>query len=240
MVHAEFGDLAGEQAVFALFADEQGSFEFMLGLPAPRTTIEGGTENLVLEATRRLDEARRDDEQTVDMEMVPGFSEDADGGGDHSLNQSEVALLRLVDGRRSVAEIAKSASIDPDKARTTVQRLLDVGIIKLAGRRPRTARLVTRISSHRMTQGTAGIDPSIMNSWQKALGYAAQSVACRRPDGKVCILAVAAVPEAGPFLLITRDTLMQADLVVNQPLLVKPVPRAAPSQESRSRQRGES
>lgn len=227
VVHAEFGELTGEPAVFALFADEQGSFEFMLGLPAPRTTIEGGTENLVLEATRRLDEARRDDEQTVDMEMIPGFSDAADGGGDHSLNQSEVALLRLVDGRRSVAEIAKAAGIEAESARATVQRLLDVGILKLAGRRPRTARLVTQISSQRLPQGTAGVDPSIMNSWQKALGYPVQSVACRRPDGKVCLLAVASVPKAGPFLLITRDTLMQADLVVNQPLLVKPVPRPA-------------
>jgi hypothetical protein len=229
VVHAEFGELAGEDAVYALFADEQGSFEFMMGLPAPRTTIETRTENLVLEATRRLDEARRDGEQTVDMEVVPGFADSAtkeeDLSGDLSLSQAEVSLLRQLDGRRSVAEIAKAAARDPESTRDSVQRLLDVGILRIAGRRPRTARLVAQITAAKLPPGTAGIDPSIVNSWQKALGYQAQTIACRRPDGKVCLLMVTQVPKAGPYLMISRDTLMQAGLAVNQPLLVKPVPR---------------
>jgi hypothetical protein len=229
VVHAEFGELSGEGAVYALFADEQGSFEFMMGLPAPRHTIETRTENLVLEATRRLDEARRDGEQTVDMEVVPGFADSAtreeDLSGNLSLSQAEVSLLRQVDGRRSVAEIAKAAARDPESTRESVQRLLDVGILRIAGRRPRTARLVAQITAAKLPPGTAGIDPSIVNSWQKALGYQAQTVACRRPDGKVCLLMVTQVPKAGPYLMISRDTLMQAGLAVNQPLLVKPVPR---------------
>jgi hypothetical protein len=234
VVHAEFGELTGEDAVFALFADEQGSFEFMMGLPAPRTSIETRTENLVLEATRRLDEARRDGEQKVDPEVVPSFA-DAGGGregaaggsSDMSLSQDEVSLLRQVDGRRSVSEIAKATGSDPESAQATIQRLLDVGILKIAGRRPRTARLVAQITAAKLPPGTAGIDPSIVNSWQKALGYQAETVACRRPDGKVCMLMVTAVPKAGPFLMISRDTLMQAGLAVNQPLLVKPVPRGS-------------
>jgi DNA-binding Lrp family transcriptional regulator len=229
VVHAEFGELTGEQAVYALFADEQGSFEFMMGLPAPRNTIETRTENLVLEATRRLDEARRDGEQTVDLEVVPGFSDsttrEEDLSGNLSLSQAEVSLLRQVDGRRSVTEIAKAAATDPESTRDSVQRLLDVGILKIAGRRPRTARLVAQITAAKLPPGTAGIDPSIVNAWQKALGYPAQTVACRRPDGKVCLLMITQVPKAGPYLMISRDTLMQAGLAVNQPLLVKPVPR---------------
>lgn len=223
-VHAEFGDLTGEEAVYALFADEQGSFEFMLGLPSPRTSIEARTENLVLEATRRLDEARRDVEQSVDPEVILAFAEGR-GTGDMSLSPREVELLRQVDGKRSVAEIAKVAAVDIGPAEAALQRLLEIGVLKLVGRRARTARLVTQLSPSRLPQGTAGIDPSIMNSWQKALGYQPEAVACRRPDGKVRVLNVIPLPKAGPLLMLTRDTLMQADLVVNQPLLVKPLPR---------------
>jgi hypothetical protein len=225
IVHAEFGELEGEQAVYALFADEQGSFEFMLGLPPPRVTIEGRTENLVLEATRRLDEARRDVEVLVDSETVPAFAEQPGDSGDLSLSQAEVALLRQVDGRRSVLEIAKAAGVASESAQQAIRRLLEVGVLKLSGRKPRTARLVTQLSAQRLPHGTAGVDPSILNSWQKALGYPAQGVACRRADGKICLLAVTSHPKAGPFLMISRDTLMQAGLVVNQPLLVKPLPR---------------
>jgi hypothetical protein len=223
-VHAEFEKLSGVDAVYALFGDEQGSFEFILGLPAPRTTITTSTENLVLEATRRLDEARRNSEQSVDLDVVPTFGEAA-GTGKMNLSQEEVALLRLVDGKRSVADIAKAMSMHPDETQTMIQRMLDTGILRLSGRRPRTARLVTQLASMQLPRGTVGVDPSIMNSWQKALGYPAEGVACRRPDGKVFMLGVVAVPKAGPFMMITRDTLMQADLVVNQPLLVRPLPR---------------
>lgn len=227
-VHAEFGGLTGEEAVYALFADEQGSFEFMLGLPPPRTTIEARTENVVLEATRRLDEARRDSDQSIDGELVLTFSESG-GSGDLSLSKSEVALLRLVDGKRSVTEIAKAAGVASEAAQASFQRLLDAKVVRPAGRKPRTARLVTQLSREKLPHGTAGIDPGILSAWQRALGYPAESVACKRPDGLVSLLAVVPVPNAGPFLLMSRDTLVRADLAVNQPLLVKPLPREAGS-----------
>lgn len=233
-VHAEFGELTGEPAVYELFADEQGSFEFMLGLPAPRVTIESRTENLVLEATRRIDEARRDVETTVDAEAVPVFSEDSGGSGDMSLSLSEVALLRSVDGRRSVAELAKAAEMDAERGQRIIQRLLDVGILKVAGRRPRTARLVTQLSSQRFPLGVVGMDPSILNAWTKALGHPVDAVVCRRPDGKISSLTVTPLPKAGPYLMMTRETLVRADLVVNQPLLVKPLP-VQPPQPSATR-----
>src|SRR5690606_14912365 len=55
VVHADFAGLVGEEAVYALFADERGTFEFRIGMPAPEQTVTTSTENLVLEAVRRLD-----------------------------------------------------------------------------------------------------------------------------------------------------------------------------------------
>jgi len=61
VTHAEFGELEGEAAVYALFEDERGTFAFVVGLPAPRQSVTTATENLVLEALRRLDEQHRDE-----------------------------------------------------------------------------------------------------------------------------------------------------------------------------------
>lgn len=310
-VHAEFSGFSGEEAVFALFSDEQGSFEFMLGVPAPQATIETSTENLMLEATRRLDESRRGDgpssagaeppalavdepelldeatpaadpgpavreddpseaarakpapepqtatstarpepapEPTEDalspssvtgsgsappsgkgvpLTAVPAFAEKARTVADMSLSKEEVVLLRGVDGRRNVAAVAREAGVAEETARSTVQRFVDAGVLRLFSQKPRTARLVTQLTGVRLPHGVAGVDTSIMSSWEKSLGYKAQSVACRLEDGRVCLLGAMPLDNAGPYLLINRETLLHADLAVNQPLLVKPVPQSA-------------
>ncbi|MEX2536168.1 MAG: DUF4388 domain-containing protein [Trueperaceae bacterium] len=380
-VHAEFAGFTGEEAVYELFSNEQGSFEFMLGVPAPRNTIEAGTENLVLEATRRLDESRRGDSppraemqrssegqpssalpetpagndvtrmgqvrpghnappaprtgelrqsddagmsgsgpqpqdprqtgrqgvgprevgpretgrhearsneggrhegdrfesgrlqsgrdesgrlesgrlesgrlesgrlesgrdesgrhesgrlesgpsetpRRVTLTAVPAFGETGSSVGDMSLSKAEVSLLRCVDGKRSLAAIANEANVSPQEAESAVARLLDVGILRLAPRKPRTARLVTQLTSVKLPHGIVGVDPSIMSSWERSLGYETQSVACRLEDGRVCLLGAIPFERAGPFLMINRETLVHADLAVNQPLLVRPIPQS--------------
>ena len=59
VVHADFAGQTGEAAIYALFADERGSFEFKLGRSTPLASVTMSTENLLFEATRRLDETRR-------------------------------------------------------------------------------------------------------------------------------------------------------------------------------------
>lgn len=320
-VHAEFAGRSGEDAIYALFADEQGSFEFMLGVPAPQNTIASRTENLVLEATRRLDESRRaavsgkgpfgeplskeeaghralpprkppepleaappndpprtaplprqhaaepaqpkaDEPELLQDEAppeappepppkpdatprasseaaatttgsgsgeglaaVPSFAEKAKTVADMSLSKEEVEFLRAVDGKRNVGQIAQEAGVSEERARSVVERFVEVGVLRLANRRPRTARLVTQLTRTKLPHGIAGVDRSIMSAWERVLGHPAQSIACRREDGRVCLLGAMPLDDAGPYLMIDRETLMHADLAVNQTLLVKPVPR---------------
>ena len=371
-VHAEFAGRSGEEAVFALFADEQGSFEFMLGVPAPQTSITSRTENLVLEASRRLDESRRGEvdgrgpfgeplneaeaghralpprrplqpndqgasaeaqavsgnpgtvapasaatgalseepelpgeaaagalseepelpgeaaapEPTagptlgakpearggrtdateseadrraareadavretarvagvdqpssaeaamtttgsgsgVTLTAIPAFAEKAKTVADMSLSKEEVEFLRAVDGKRNVGQAAQEAAVAGERARAIVERFVELGVLRLTNRKPRTARLVTHLTRTRLPHGIVGVDPSIMSAWERSLGYPAQSIACRREDGRVCLLGAMPLDNAGPYLMINRETLMHADLAVNQPLLVKPVPQ---------------
>lgn len=226
VVHAEFGELVGEEAVYALFADERGSFEFTVGLPAPEVSVQGGTENLLLEAIRRVDEARRtraDERDDIPPGAVPVFVEDAPNAGSLTLQAQEVLVLRLVDGHRTVQQVGIEAGLKADEARAVVKRLVEIGALRLRGRRPRTARLVTQLSRMRLEEGSAGIDPNILASWEKVLGHPTDRVACRMPDGRVQTFSSSPVEGAGPFILFTRDTLFRADLAVNEALLVKPV-----------------
>lgn len=226
VVHAEFGSLVGEEAVYALFADERGAFEFTIGLPAPEVSIAGGTENLMLEAIRRVDEARRtqaDERDAIPPGAVPVFLDDAPNAGSLTLQAQEVLVLRLVDGQRTVQQIGLEAGLTLEEARAVIRRLVEIGALRLRGRRPRTARLVTQLSKRKLAEGSAGIDPNILAAWERILGRKTDRIACRLPDGRVKTFASTAVEGAGPFILFARDTLFRADLAVNEALLVKPL-----------------
>ena len=156
---------------------------------------------------------------------IPSFAEKAKTVADMSLSKEEVEFLRMIDGKRNVGQIAQEARVQEETARSIVQRFVDFGVLRLSNRKPRTARLVTHLTKTRLPHGIVGVDPSIMSAWERTLGYPAQSIACRREDGRVCLLGATPLDNAGPFLMINRETLMHADLAVNQPLLVKPVPQ---------------
>jgi hypothetical protein len=225
IVHAEFGGLTAEEAVYALFADERGAFEFTLGLPAPQVTIQVGTENLLLEAIRRVDEARRDAPEattTLADDVVPAFNEQSFTAGRVTFRAEEVALLRLIDGRKDLRQIADSAGVPLTEARHIIARLLQIGALTIANRKPRVARLVARLAPQPLPPGAAGIDSNIVASWARVLGYVPRRVACKRPSGKVEGFELVSVEEAGPFILFSRDTLFAHDLAVDTALLVKP------------------
>ena len=222
VTHAEFGDLVGEDAVYALFDDEQGSFEFTIGLPAPRQTIELSTENLVLEAIRRYDEARRDgSEERVARYAVPTMT-DKDAGK-LTLLPNEIDILSRIDGTRNVTQIALDAGIEPEDAMEVVGRLVKVGVLGLKSQPPRVARLVARLASANLPKGRVGVDAGIVAAWQRALGARPHRIACKRKSGEVLTFDAEPVEKAGPYLQVTRDTLFQTGIQADETLLVKPI-----------------
>jgi DNA-binding response OmpR family regulator len=56
--HAELNEIEGSEALFLLFHIKRGSFQFEVGPPTPRRTVEGNTMSLLLEGMRKMDEAK--------------------------------------------------------------------------------------------------------------------------------------------------------------------------------------
>jgi hypothetical protein len=222
VLHAEFNDRIGEEAVYALFADERGSFEFQVGLPAPETTVTVATENLMLEAIRRLDESSRDSSMIPD-EVVPLYAENVPSASTLSLQPQEVSLLQLINGQLTVLELATQAKTHPEEVKRIIDRLVRAGVLKLREKRPRTARLVTRLVRQELPTGVVGLDTNILANWQRVMGTEPTQVACRRADGKVLTFKVQPMNQVGPYILLSMETLALANLSVNAALLVKPL-----------------
>lgn len=225
VTHAEFGELEGEAAVFALFEDERGTFEFTVGLPAPCRSVASSSENLVLEALRRLDERRKTDVTPergpeVSREAVPYAVDDAPRSLPFSAEERRV--LASVNGVRSVARLASTLELPLEDVQRVVGRLIDVGALQLRTRRARTAQLVVRLARSGVPGGSMGIDEGIVANWSRVLGDEVVEVAVRRPDGTAFAAPVTVLVGGGPYLLALPDTLLRFDLRVDDSVLVKP------------------
>jgi hypothetical protein len=219
--HAEFGDLEGPAAVDGLFADERGTFAFTAGLPAPRTTVESGTQAIVLDALRRLDEARRGTvpPSMVERDAVP-FGVD-DSGSKRSLAELEQRVMAAVNGHFTAARIARELDVDEDEVRAVIARLISVGFLRIRTRRPRTARLVVRLAPVSVPAGGVAIDTGIVRAWRDVIGEFDQ-VALRLPAGHAIAVPVVASEGAGPYLWVPRANLLRLGLQVDDTVLVRP------------------
>lgn len=229
VVHADFEQLRGDAAIYELFKNEQGGFEFSVGLPSPEISINQSTENLLLEAIRRVDEYRNRQSQieemeksTINAQAVPIFAEKAPDAGSLTLYAQEVAILRLIDGRNTVEMLAERAGMSLEETKQVVGRLAKVGALGIRGRKPRVARLVTQLAQMPLAANTVGIDSNITLAWEKVLGAMPKEVACRLPDGRIQIFKLTSHTGVGPYILCSRDLLFTSSIAVNVPLLVKP------------------
>jgi len=62
IVHAQIGNLMGDEAFYEIISWEAGSFKLNKGLKAERESILKGWQSLLLEGLRRVDEAKKEDE----------------------------------------------------------------------------------------------------------------------------------------------------------------------------------
>lgn len=226
--HAEFDGHTGRNAVYGLLADEQGSFEFIDDVPVPERSIDSAVEDLLLDAIRRTDAGRgrsRSLRETYIGDAIPAVEVQEQLPADVVLSPEEIRFLRYVDGRRSVTRVAEKAGLSLPEARQIISSLVHQGAVKVAERRPRTARLVSQLQRDGLDFGEAGIDSAILSSWHKALGYRPERIACRTRDGLVRVFPVRSVRKAGPFIQLSRDTLLSNNLATDTAMLVKPVPR---------------
>ena len=140
-----------------------------------------------------------------------------------ALNPEELAVMSQVDGHRTVSRIAENLGLEVSDVRVVCERLVRTGVLRLQNRRARTARLVTRLSRKRLAPLVVGVDASILRSWESVLGSQVEEVACRRENGSVLLFQVVPTEGSGPYLELSRDTLVRSDLRVDQTLLVRPV-----------------
>lgn len=111
MVHAEVGDLTGEEAIYTLAIWNSGDFQFTPGEEPVRQSITKSNTNLLMEAARRLDEWRVLSKKIPSVDLVPVLRVRQNRHEPVTLDPQEWLLVTKIDGRQTIAELSKNLSL---------------------------------------------------------------------------------------------------------------------------------
>jgi hypothetical protein len=127
-----------ETVVFELFSWKEGGFSFSDGeagdLDAD-AAIRVSTESLLMEGARRIDEWSRMADRLPDALVVPCLAPLGDGPEPAiDLRPGEWEVLTLIDGERSVREIASSLNVSEFDVAKTVYGMMSTGLVAAPAR----------------------------------------------------------------------------------------------------------
>ncbi len=94
MIHAETGDLSGDEAIYSLLNWENGSFRLKMGAEPANRTIHKGWSSLLLEGMRRIDESTAG--------WSPEWDEDEDKPAEEANNQIQKRIVKALSSIRDV------------------------------------------------------------------------------------------------------------------------------------------
>jgi len=131
IVHALFGELSGEEAVYALATWNDGTFRFAQEEASPGHTITKNNTSLLMEAARRLDEWRVLSKRIPSLDLVPRFQVPEGKQGQINLNTQEWMVLSKIDGKNSLREIARQLGTGTFEVAKMLYGLVTMGLVVL-------------------------------------------------------------------------------------------------------------
>jgi hypothetical protein len=108
IVHAEVGDVTGEEAVHVLAAWSSGEFQFLPEEESPVVSIYKSNARLLMEAAHQHDEWRVLSRKVPGVDFVPTLAS-AEAGRPVTLSPIEWSLIVRIDGKKSVRELARES-----------------------------------------------------------------------------------------------------------------------------------
>lgn len=130
-----------EEAIYFLFTWKRGSFYFEPGkTPESREIlIRVNPESLLLEGARRVDEWSVIEHKIPTMDLIFAIDRERIDGVGVDLTQAQRSLVPLIDGERTVEELAEASGLGEFQTGKALYGLLQAGLAQRAGRRAEQA-----------------------------------------------------------------------------------------------------
>jgi CheY-like chemotaxis protein len=138
VIDAEYGKIQGEPAFYRLLNANDGNFELEFGACDRPERIQLGTQGLLMEGMRRIDEWGRMLEQLPPLAHVFEIDYKALSERLAEIPDEINGLLRLFDGQRSLERVVDDSDFDDLAALGIISKLFFEGLIREVGTAPRT------------------------------------------------------------------------------------------------------
>ena len=158
MVHARVGDLAGEEAIYALAIWSSGDFQFSPGEEPDAVSIEKSNTSLLMEAARRLDEWKVLSRKIPGVEYGPSFVR-RDAPEPVTLSPLEWNLVIRIDGKKTVEEIARTMDSSSFETAKILYGLITAGLVEMRSRETTAAAAAPRAAAS--ATGASGPFPAV-------------------------------------------------------------------------------
>lgn len=156
--HAIYEEYFGEEAIYALFSWGDGTFKFRSGEVTDEETTMLSTEEIIAESVTYAA-----DWESV-RRVIPSkntiFKLSTRSSREFSMRAEDWAVLREIDGYKSIKEVAEATQLTELQASRIIVRLYDLGLVEIAGEATPVEETVDTV------------DESILNQVEKELTVA--------------------------------------------------------------------
>jgi hypothetical protein len=132
IVHAEVGDVVGDEAVHVLASWTSGDFQFEPAEETDRVSIHKSNARLLMEAAHQHDEWRVLSRKVPGLDSVPTLAS-PDAGRPVTLSPAEWGLIVRIDGKKSVRELAKESDSSSFDVAKLLYGLVTANLVDMLG-----------------------------------------------------------------------------------------------------------
>ncbi|MCS6884595.1 MAG: DUF4388 domain-containing protein [Acidobacteriota bacterium] len=174
--HAIYEEYFGEEAIYALFSWAEGTFKFRSGEVTDEETTMLTTEEIIAESVTYA--ADWESVRRVIPSRNTVFKLSARSSRDFSMRAEDWAVLREVDGYKSVKEIAEATQLTELQASRIMVRLYDLGLIEIGGEAEPIQQVVETVDEsilsrveRELTVAIGPMAPIVMDDCVEMLGH---------------------------------------------------------------------
>jgi len=131
IVDADYREMRGEQALYALAVWNEGSFNFVPEAAAKERTINKSNTTLLMEAAKRLDEWRILARKVPSTSMIPRFIIPDQPTRQINLNTREWMVVSKIDEDRSIEDISEVCNLPVFDVSKVLYGLISSNLVKL-------------------------------------------------------------------------------------------------------------
>lgn len=223
--------LIGENAVLHFFEFKEGNFSFEETVPSDKTNVKASTESLMLNGSRLITEWNKISSVIKSLSLVVGLTPTPpEGVSEIKLSKEEWKVLRVIDGRKTIKEIAEELKMPVFEISKIIYGFLISGLAEkvkeeVEGITYAKVKLNVKIKPEfYLQEDNVYIDSSLIKKWRSQYGIKnLEKILMHLPDGNEVIINVKGKDDLKGLVLIPEEIAKELSLKEKDEISIEPI-----------------